>query len=132
MHTHDSVIPPVPKGIPLATLEVTAPPGNLGRTVFATLRSNGRIVAQGQSTISNFDDARIILLTTELATHRGSGDYELWVTLDRDGLESWYPGFTDLYIRDSWHFHEGPWKQLNDQSLWKEKQLSNPKKVGRR
>ena len=126
MHKDDSVLTPMPKGIPLATLEIVAPPGNVGKTIIATLKSNGQIVAQGQSRITRFDDARIILVTSELATHRGSSDYELWATLDRDGLESWYPGFMDLYIHESWYFHEGPWKQFTDPSIWKEKQLSNP------
>lgn len=126
MHVQDTVHPSVPKGISLATLEVVAPSGHVGKPVIATLRSNGRIVAQGKSLISKFNDARIILVTTEYATHRNAADYELWVTLDRDGLESWYPGFTDLFIREPWYFNEGPWKQFNDPSIWKEKQLSNP------
>jgi pullulanase len=128
MHAHDAALSPVPKGIPLATLEVVAPPGNVGKTIIAALKSNGRIMARGQSLISSYDDARIILVTSESATPRGRDDYELWVTVDRDGLESWYPGFSDLYVRQSWYFHEGPWKRLTDPSIWKEKQLSNPNK----
>ncbi len=126
MHTDDTVLHPEPKGIPLATLELVAPDGNVGKTIIATLKSNGRIVAQGQSRIGRFDDARIILVATELATHRGGSDYELWVTLDRDGLESWYPGFMDWYIHEAWQFRDGPWKQFTDPSVWKEKQLTDP------
>ncbi len=126
MHEHDTSCHTSPEGVPLATLEVAAPSGSVGKTTIATLRSNGRIVAQGRSKVSKYDDARIILLTTEYVAHRGDSDYELWVTLDQDGFESWYPGFSDLYIHDSWHLHDGPWKQFTDPSLWKEKQLSNP------
>ncbi len=126
MQAHETHFVPVSTGIPLATLEVATPPGYSGKKIIAALQSNGRIVAKGQAQVSTHDDARVILITSEFATLKANSDFELWVTLDRDGLESWYPGFTDLYIRETWYFRDGPWKQINDPSLWKEKQLSKP------
>ena len=126
MHKDNATLYPMSKGTPLATLEIVAPPGNAGKTIIATLKSNGQIVAQGQSQITRFDDARIILVNSEHAIHRCSSDYELWATLDKDGLESYYPGFMDLFIHESWHFNEGPWKQFTDPLIWKEKKLSKP------
>jgi pullulanase len=126
MHVNEPMTSISPKGFPLATLELAVPEGHVGKTVIATLRINGRIIAQGKSHVSKFNDVRLILLTSEYDTHRSIGDYELWVTLDQDGLESWYPGFTDLYINQSWPIHDGPWKQFTDPSIWKEKILSSP------
>jgi pullulanase len=126
MHVLEPVIPHPPKGIPLATLEVAAPPGHVGAKIIATLKSHGRILAQGQSSVSAFDEARILLFMPEHIVRPGSGDYELWVTLDLDGTGTWYPGFGDWYIHDTWHFQHGPWKTIHDVSLWKEKRLSSP------
>ena len=126
MHAHDSFLNHSTQGYPLATLEVAVPDSNIGKTIIATLKANGRIVAQGKSWVSKFNDARVILRTSEYDAHRNSGDYELWVTLDQDGFESWYPGFTDLYINQIWPIHDGPWKQFNDPSIWKERKLSSP------
>ncbi|MFM8330158.1 MAG: type I pullulanase [Candidatus Methylumidiphilus sp.] len=115
-----------PKISPLAILEIQAPPGHVGKTVIATLKSNGRIVAQGQSVIAHGDDARIILHLLEHAGQRGSGDYELWVNINGKDCQSWYPGFGDWFIQGVWHFQHGPWKRLDDVSSWREKRLSSP------
>lgn len=116
----------MPKPIPLATLELAAPPGNVGKTVIATLKSNGRIVAQGESQVSQHDEARIMLHVTQATAQRGCEDYELWVTIKTEGRKSWHPGFGDIYIQDVWHFQQGPWKRITELSNWKEKQLSSP------
>ena len=125
MHAHQPA-PPMPKGVSLATLEVAAPPGHAGAAVIATLRSHGRLVAQGRAPVSCYDDARILLRMPGHGARHGGGDYELWVTLDVDGTGAWYPGFGDLFIHDTWHFHQGPWKRLDDLALWREKRLSSP------
>ena len=74
MHKDNATLYPMSKGTPLATLEIVAPPGNADKTIIATLKSNGQIVAQGQSQITRFDDARIILVNSEHAIHRCSSD----------------------------------------------------------
>jgi len=114
------------KHIPLATLEVAVPPGHVGTAIVATLRFHGRMVAQGRSEVSPGDGARILLRRPVHAARHRSVDYELWVTLDLDGQAAWYPGFGDLFIQDTWHFQQGPWKRIDDLGLWQEKRLSSP------
>jgi len=126
IHAYAALFPLAPQGTPLATLEVAVPQGHIGMVVIATLKSHGRIVAQGQSKVSADNDARILLRMPGHAARQHGGDYELWVTLDRDGKGAWYPGFTDLYIHDTWHLQHGPWKRIDDLALWQEKRLSSP------
>lgn len=115
-----------PAGVPLATVEVSVPPGHVGLTAAAALQSNGRVVALGEAQVTADNQARIILRASELAARRGHDDYGLWITLNRKPHPSWYPGFGDLFLRDVWHFQQGPWKRVGDVSLWQEKKLSAP------
>jgi len=114
------------KASPLATLEVASLKDNAGKTLIATLKCQGRIVAQGQSVVAAQDSARVILYATEFAARRNAEDYELWVVCKNAGEGSWFPGFGDAYIQDTWHFQQGPWKKITDLSAWREKRLSSP------
>ncbi len=45
--------PPQPQGAEVATVELTPPPGNAGREIFAGLKRDGRIVARGEAVAPN-------------------------------------------------------------------------------
>lgn len=123
MSAHSQDFDDTRRGPALATLELKIPPGHTGRTVAAALLSQGRVIAQGRTRVSGQDDARIIFHAAEPLPRWPLTGYELWVTLDQDGYESWYPGFSDWFVHFDWPMSHGPWKQVDDVGIWRVKPL---------
>lgn len=118
-----SLPPPAAAGAVVATVPVAVPAGHEGHRIFAGLKRGGRIVARGEATIAGQDRVEIPLRALEAGPALAEGEYELWVTLDRDGWLSCYPGFGDLFIRAPWTL-PGP----SPLPEWRERKLSAPAK----
>jgi pullulanase len=114
-------------GVAVATVDFVPPAGNANRTVYAALKRDGRIVARGDATVPATDTAQIILRALDAATLVPDGEYDLWMTINRDELESVHPSFGDLYVREKWLVGRGARaKALTDSTAWKERALSKP------
>ncbi len=117
--------PPQPQGGVIATVEVAPPPGNEGRKIFAGLKRDGRIVARGDATVSSGGSVSVKIQAMEATPGLPDGEYELWVTINRDGFESCYPSYGDLFVSEKWDLRKAsPLKTLADPSVWKERKLS--------
>src|ERR1035437_3949604 len=116
--------PPQPQGGEVATVEVTPPPGNVGRKIFVGLKRDGRIVARGEATVPTNGNATVTIEAVEETQTLPYGEYELWLTIDRDGLESCYPSYGDWFIHEKWVMQKmSSAKMLTDPSVWKERKL---------
>ena len=80
--------PPQPRGEVVATLEAVVPAGQSGRPVFAGLKLNGRIVARGTAVCDHGRPLTIPLRAMEPGWDLADDVYELWVSIDRDGMQS--------------------------------------------
>ena len=119
--------PPEAKGAVVATVAVTPPPDTVGRSIFAGLKRDGRIVARGESVVPPAGNVALSIRAMEPAQTVPDGEYELWVTINRDALESCYPSYGDLFVHEKWSLEKGMrMKMLTDASLWKERALSKP------
>jgi pullulanase len=111
----------------VATVEVAPPSGHVGARIFAGLKREGRVVARGESTVPARGTVEVALRAIQPATSLPDGEYELWLTLDRDGLLSIHPSFGDLYVRRKWNFQQTANRlRLPEPSAWSEKRLSRP------
>jgi pullulanase len=118
-------LPPQPQGGVIATVEVTPPPGNAGRKIFAGLKRDGRIVARGETQVPSNGNATVSMQTMEAAQTLADGECELWLTINRDGLESCYPSYGDLFVHEKWNLQKASSaKTLADPSVWQERKLS--------
>jgi len=118
---------PAATGIAVATVDFTPPAGNANRPVYAALKREGRIVARGETTIPATGNAQIVFKALDAATLVPDGEYDLWMTIDRDGLPSSHPSFGDLFVREKWLVGRGARaKALTDPAVWKERTLSAP------
>ena len=119
--------PDVSPGQRVASLEVVVPAGLAGLPLFAALRHHGRIVARGAAVAADGAPVEIPLVAVPPATSVPDDVYELWLTLDRDGWQSCYPGYGDLFIRVPWELNaESRVKRLVDPAAWRERRLSAP------
>ncbi len=117
--------PPQPQGGVVATVEVAPPPENVGKKIFAGLKRDGRIVARGQAVIPSTGNATVEIKAMEATQALPEGEYELWLTIDRDGLESCYPSYGDWFVHEKWALQKtSTAKTLTDPSVWKERKLS--------
>ena len=117
--------PPLPRGGVVATVDVTPPADNVGRKIFAGLKRDGRIVARGEATVPTNGNATVKIEAMEVTQTLPDGDYELWLTINRDGLESCYPSYGDLFVSQKWVMQKmSSAKMLTDPSMWKERKLS--------
>jgi pullulanase len=117
--------PPQPNGSIVATVNIAAPPGNEGRTIFAGLINDGHIVARGQAVIPKTNTLQVIIRAMEPTQPLTDSVYELWLTINRDTLESCYPSYGDLFATDMWKLSKASAvKTLADPSVWKERKLS--------
>ena len=108
----------------VATVEVAPPAGNAERKIFAGLKRDGRIVARGEATVSSETNVVVKIQSMEGLP---SGEYELWLTINRDNLESCYPSYGDLFVHQKWKLSKtSPALTLTDPSVWKERKLSKP------
>ncbi len=110
----------------MATFDVAVPPGNTGRQIFAGLKRGGRIVARGVAVAGKSVRVEIKLRTLAADEALPDAEYELWIALDRDGWQSCYPSFGDLFIRETWNPEE---KVRFDRQAWQEKKLSAPQNL---
>jgi len=118
---------PRPRGGVVATVDITAPPGNSGRKVFAGLAREGRIVARGEAVVPNNGTVQVIIQAMDASPPVPDGEYELWLTIGRDALESCYPSYGDLFVNQKWTLERmSRTKVLADPSIWKERTLSRP------
>ncbi len=117
--------PPQPKGSAVATVEVAPPPDSAGRQIFAGLKRDGRIVASGKTVIPSSGNATVKIDAMEATQTLPDGEYELWLTINRDALESCYPSYGDLVVSEKWNLWKAPpLRTLADPSVWKERKLS--------
>lgn len=117
--------PPQPQGGVVATVEVAPPPGNVGRKIFAGLKRDGRIVAFGEAAVPTNGNVTVNIQAVEATQTLAYGEYELWLTIDRDGLESCYPSYGDWFVHEKWVMQKmSSAKILTDPSVWKERTLS--------
>ena len=122
--------PPQPKGAVVATVNITAPPGNEGRTIFAGLTLDGHVVARGQAVIPKTNTVQVPIRAMELTQTLPESQYELWLTINRDALQSCYPSFGDLFVMDTWRLSQtSAVKTLADPAAWKERKLSKPQSL---
>ena len=63
------------------------------------LKRDGRIVARGESVVPQNGNTTVNIQTAGLS----DGEYELWLTINRDNLESCYPSYGDLFVRQKWN-----------------------------
>lgn len=123
---------PVPQatGIAVATVDFAPPAGQAKRTVFAALKREGRIVARGEATVPAAGNGQVVLRALDAATLVPDGEYDLWMTIDRDGMPAAHPSFGDLYVRQKWLVGRGARaKALTDASVWQERKLSKPENL---
>lgn len=114
----------------MATVEITPPANTAHKTVYAGLKREGRILARGQATLPASGNAQVVIHAMEPSTALPDGQYELWLTIDRDGLMSCYPSYGDLYVHQTWNLQKATRaKVLADPSVWKEKRLSSPQNL---
>lgn len=118
--------PPAATGSDVATVDCAVPAGNENRTIFAGLKRDGRVVARGEAIAPASGSVRLSLRALDAAKAAPDGDYELWLTVDRDGLQSCFPSFGDLYVLDKWNLSGTTRAKTVAASLWKEKRLSKP------
>ncbi len=117
--------PPQPLGGKVASVEFTPPSGNVGRKVFAGLKRDGRIVARGEAVVPTNGNATVEIQPMEATRTLPDGEYELWLTIARDGLESCYPSYGDSFVHQKWILQRMSFaKKLTDPSVWKERTLS--------
>ena len=117
--------PPQPQGGTVAAVEVTPPAGNVGRKIFAGLKRDGRIVARGEAVVPTNGNVTVEIQPMEATQTLPFGEYELWLTIDRDGLESCYPSYGDRFVQQKWILQKMSFaKKLTDPSVWKERTLS--------
>ena len=117
--------PPQPQGGVVATVEITPRPGNVGRKIFAGLKRDGRIVARGEAVVPTNGNATVKIEAMEATQILPYGEYELWLTIDRDGLESCYPSYGDWFVHEKWIMQKmSSAKMFTDPSVWKERTLS--------
>lgn len=114
---------------PLGGVEVSLPPNQQGKTLVATLKSKGRIIAQGRSKLVQADSAWVFLYGTEFLNLRGLEDYQLWLVIKAVDNGSWYSAFNEYFIETTWQFQQGPWKEVRDLSLWQLKKISSPDNI---
>lgn len=111
----------------VATVTVAVPPGQHERPLLAGLKSAGRIIARGSATTAFASQVAVPLRLMDAGQELPAGDYELWITLDRDGWLSCYPGFGDLAQRVPWEITgAAPTLTLADPARWQERKLSAP------
>ena len=119
--------PPQAQGVVVATIEVTPPPDSEGREMFAGLKRDGRIVARGVAVIPKDGTVAVKIQTMEATQSLPDGACELWLTINRDALESCYPSYGELFVHENWDLRKAsPVKTLADPSVWKERKLSKP------
>ena len=83
--------PPQPKGSTVATVEITPPTDSAGRQIVAGLKRDGRIVARGTAAIPASGKVTVKIDAMEATNTLPDGEYEVWLTINRDALESCYP-----------------------------------------
>lgn len=117
--------PPKPRGGVVATVDVTPPPGNVGRKIFAGLKHEGRILARGEAVVPNNGSVEVIVQAMDASHSPPDGEYELWLTINSDALESCYPSYGDWFVHEKWSLQRmARAKALSDPSVWKERKLS--------
>lgn len=123
--------PPSPQGEVVATVEVTLPAGHQGRKVLAGLKRQGRIVARGEAPCGpETQTVQFPLRAMESDGQLVDDVYELWITIDRDGLESCYPSFGDWFVHIPWELSRSdPHKRLLDPAVWRVRTLSRPENL---
>ncbi len=116
---------PRPKGGVVATVDISAPPGNSGRKVFAGLAHDGRIIARGEAVVPDKGTVEVIIQAMDASPPVADGEYELWLTIGRTALESCYPSYGDLFVNQKWTLGRmSRTKVLADPSIWRERTLS--------
>ncbi len=116
---------PQPRGGVAATVDITPPPGNAGRKILAGLKREGRIVARGEAIVPNAGSVQVIIQAMDATQLVPDGEYELWLTINSDALESCYPSYGDLFVREKWSLQRmARTRALSDASVWKERKLS--------
>ena len=122
-----SLPPPEPAGPTVTTVAVASPADAAGRTLFAGLKRDGRIVARGQAAARAQGLTTIELRAMDAAHVPADGPCELWLCLNLDDWQSCFPSFGDRYVRATLDLHPGaPPHTLPDPAMWQERRLSNP------
>src|SRR5579862_3712906 len=117
--------PPKPRGGVVATVDITPPVGSAGRKIFAGLKREGRIVARGEAVVPGSGKVQVIIQAMDASRTPPEGEYELWLTVNSDPLESCYPSYGDLFVHEKWNLQRmSRTKTLDDPSVWKERKLS--------
>src|SRR5579871_1487858 len=117
--------PPQPHGGVVATVDITSPPSHAGQKIFAGLKRDGRIVARGEAVVPSSGNAEVIIQAMEASQPPPDGEYELWLTISGDALESCYPSYGDLFVHEKWNLQRmSRTKVFTDPSVWQERKLS--------
>ena len=118
---------PQPRGAVVATVDITPPLGNASRKILAGLKREGRVVARGQAIVPNNGAVQVIIQAMDASRPVADGEYELWLTISRDALESCYPSYGDWFVNQKWTLERmSRTKVLSDPSIWKKRTLSKP------
>ena len=122
--------PPADSGVEIATVGVTPPPGNSGRKLFAGLKREGRIVGRGEATVTETGPVQVVIRALDKDTKLPDGTYDLWLVIDRDGLQSCNPSFGDIYLHQTWQWPTvGRVVELRDVSAWTLKKSPAPENI---
>ena len=126
-----SAVPPLKaEGSEVTTLQLKLPPGNSGRPVFAGLKRDGRLVARGEGMVGTNAVTDVVFRTLDKTIAIQNGAYDLWVVIDRDGVQACHPSFGDTYLRDTWQWPKTDRVvRYDNPAAWKTKTLSRPENL---
>ncbi len=101
----------------------------MDRKSFAGLKREGVVLARGEAVVAADGKARLELRAVEPTTAVPDGEYELCATIDRDGLQSCYPSFGDLFLQEKWNLSGATRTKSVAASAWRDKRLSKPENL---
>lgn len=106
-------------------IEITPPPNCVGCKICAGLKRDGRTFACGKEVVPEHGNVTVNIHAIEAIQAPTNGECELWLTINRDALESCYPNYGDLFVHQNWMPQKAsPTIKLADPSVWKERTLS--------
>lgn len=111
----------------ISTLEAIIPQGNCGKNIVAVLRDgDGKIVASGRTQAGAAEMAKVELYAAKEDPVLTDGVYQLWLIVNQNGRQSFYPSFGSLYACKTWDLSESAKsKTIIESNLWKEKKASS-------
>jgi len=122
--------PPQATGFEVAALRIQPPANSGGLKMFAGVKRDGHTVARGEASISATGTTEIVVRALDKTTQFKAGPYELWLVIDRDGIQECYPSYGDLFLRDTWEWPKFPkLGSYLDPSQWHLQRIAQPEKL---